>query len=178
MRPSNCTPCWICAARSRPLPRSPREAFADVCWLDQVPIEPERYAVMDRGYIDFRRLRRIAQGGAFFVIRERPDVQYYTAESRAVDRTTVLRSDQVIRFNGSVASRLWPERMRRVSIYDATHQRHFGILDQPVGVASSCVIAELYRQRWQIELFFVGSKKTCACARSAIRNWNEAHRFS
>jgi hypothetical protein len=128
-------------------------SFADVCWLDQVPIEPGSYLVMDRGYIDFRRLRRIAQGGAFFVIRERPDVKYYTAESRAVDRTTVLRSDQVIRFNGTVASRLWPERMRRVSIYDATHQRHLAFWTN-LWELPALVIAELYRQRWQIELFF------------------------
>jgi Transposase DDE domain/Domain of unknown function (DUF4372) len=128
-------------------------SFADVLWLDQVPIEPGSYLVMDRGYIDFRRLRRIAQAGAFFVIRERPDVKYYTAQSRPVDRTGVLRSDQTIRFNGTVASRLWPEPMRRVSIYDPLHHRRLAfwtnLWDLP-----ALTIAELYRQRWQIELFF------------------------
>jgi Domain of unknown function (DUF4372)/Transposase DDE domain len=127
--------------------------FADVLWLDQVPIEPGSYLVMDRGYIDFRRLRRIAQAGAFFVIRERPDVKYYTAQSRPVDRTTVLRSDQVIRFNGTEASRLWPERMRRVSIYDSTQRRHLAFWTNRWELPA-LIIAELYRQRWQIELFF------------------------
>lgn len=128
-------------------------SYADVLWLDAVPIEPGSYLVMDRGYIDFRRLRRIAQAGAFFVIRERPDVKYYTAQSRHVDRSTTLRSDQTIHFNGTTASQLWPEPMRRVSIFDAEHHRRLAfwtnLWDLP-----AATVAELYRQRWQIELFF------------------------
>jgi hypothetical protein len=128
-------------------------SYADVLWLDEVPIEPGSYLVMDRGYIDFRRLRRIAQGGAFFVVRERSDVKYYTAQSRAVDRTTSLRSDQTIRFNGSEASKLWPEPMRRISIYDFEHGRRFAFWTNRWDLPAATV-AELYRQRWQIELFF------------------------
>lgn len=128
-------------------------SFADVLWLDQVPIEPGSYWVLDRGYIDFRRLRRLAQAGAFFVIRERPDVKHYTAESRHVDRTAELRSDQTIRFNGATAARLWPEPMRRVSIYDSTHHRRLAFWTN-LWTLPAIVIAELYRQRWQIELFF------------------------
>lgn len=128
-------------------------SFADVLWLDQVPIEPGSYLVMDRGYLDFRRLRRIAQAGAFFVIRERPDVKYYTAQSRTVDRSSILRSDQIIRFNGSEASRLWPERMRRISIYDSVHRRHLAFWTN-LWELPAPIVAELYRQRWQIELFF------------------------
>jgi hypothetical protein len=128
-------------------------SYADVLWLDDVPIEPGSYLVMDRGYIDFRRLRRIAQCGAFFVIRERPDVKYYTAQSRPVDRTGPLRSDQVIRFNGTEASKLWPEPMRRISIYDFEHQRRLAFWTNLWNLPAA-TIAELYRQRWQIELFF------------------------
>lgn len=128
-------------------------SYADVLWLDEVPIEPGSYLVIDRGYIDFRRLRRIAQAGAFFVVRDRKDVKTYTAQSRPVDRTTPVRSDQTIRFNGTEASRLWPEPMRRVSIYDFEHHRRLvfwtNVWDLP-----AATIAELYRQRWQIELFF------------------------
>jgi hypothetical protein len=128
-------------------------SYADVLWLDEAPIEPGSYLVMDRGYIDFQRLRRIAQAGAFFVVRDRRDVKYYTAQSRPVDRTTTLRSDQTIRFNGTVASRLWPEPMRRVSIYDHSHRRRLAFWTN-VWDLPAATIAELYRQRWQVELFF------------------------
>lgn len=128
-------------------------SYADMLWLDEVPIAPGSYLVMDRGYIDFRRLRRIAQGGAFFVIRERPDVKYYTAQSRPVDRTTSLRSDQTIRFNGTDVCKLWPEAMRRVSIYDFEHHRRLAFWTN-LWALPAATIAELYRQRWQIELFF------------------------
>ena len=74
---------------------------SDMGGLDDLPAEPGSVYVMDRGYIDFRRLRRLADQGAFFVIRARPDVRYYVATSRPVDRTTTLRSDQTIRFNGT-----------------------------------------------------------------------------
>ena len=127
--------------------------YGDVLWLDELPIEPGSFYVMDRGYIDFRRLRRIAEAGAFFVIRERPDVRSYVAASRPVDRTTKLRSDQSIRFNGSDVPRHWPELMRRVSIFDAEHSRRLAFWTNQ-WVLSAAIIAELYRQRWQIELFF------------------------
>lgn len=126
---------------------------ADVLWLDELPIEPGSFYVLDRGYIDFRRLRRIAAAGAFFVIRDRPDVRHYVAASRPVDRTTTLRSDQSIRFNGAVASRLWPDLMRRVSIFDPEHSMRLAFWTNQ-WTLSAAVIAELYRQRWQIELFF------------------------
>jgi len=128
-------------------------SYADVLWLDEVPIEPGSYLVIDRGYIDFRRLRRIAQAGAFFVVRDRKDVKYYTAQSRPIDGATAVRSDQSIRFNGTEASRLWPEPMRRVSIYDHEHHRRLAFWTN-VWDLPAATIAELYRQRWQIELFF------------------------
>lgn len=127
--------------------------YADVLWLDEVPIEPGSYLVIDRGYIDFRRLRRIAQAGAFFVVRDRPDIKFYTAQSRPVDRSTNVRSDQTIRFNGTTASVLWPEPMRRVSIYDFVHHRRLAFWTNLWTLPAS-TIAELYRLRWQIELFF------------------------
>lgn len=125
----------------------------DVVWLDDLPIEPGSFYVMDRGYIDFRRLRRIAQAGAFFVIRDRPDVRYYVVASRPVDRSGVLRSDQSIRFNGTDAPRGWPDLMRRVSIYDHEQSLRLAFWTNQWTLPAA-VIAELYRQRWQIELFF------------------------
>ena len=125
----------------------------DVNWLDDLPIEPGSFYVMDRGYVDFRRLRRIADAGAFFVIRERADVRYYVAASRPVDRTTSLRSDQSIRFNSRYVPRNWPELMRRVSIFDTEESRRLAFWTNQ-WILPAATIAELYRQRWQIELFF------------------------
>jgi hypothetical protein len=127
--------------------------YADMVWLDELPIEPGSYYVMDRGYIDFRRLRRISEAGAFFVIRDRPDVKYYVTASRPVDRTTSLRSDQSIRLNGWDAPRHWPDLLRRVSIFDIEHSRRLAFWTNQWTLPAA-TIAELYRQRWQIELFF------------------------
>ena len=128
-------------------------ASGDVCWLDELPIEPGAFYIMDRGYIDFRRLRRIAEAGAFFVIRDRPDVRYYVAASRPVDRSTPLRSDQSIRLNGTDAPKPWPGLLRRVSLYDFEHSRRLAFWTNQWQV-SAAVVAELYRHRWQIERFF------------------------
>lgn len=127
--------------------------YGDVVWLDELPIEPGSYYIMDRGYIDFRRLRRISEAGAFFVIRDRSDVKYYVAASRPVDRTTSLRSDQSIRLNGWDAPRHWPDLLRRVSIFDTERHRRLAFWTNQWTLPAA-TIAELYRQRWQIELFF------------------------
>ena len=108
---------------------------------------------MDRGYIDFRRLQRIAAAGAFFVIRDRCDIRYYVVASRAVDRSTHLRSDQSIRLNGTHAPKYWPGLLRRVSIYDVEHSRRLAFWTNHWSL-SAATIAALYRNRWQIELFF------------------------
>ena len=108
---------------------------------------------MDRGYVDLKRLHRIGQSGAFFVVRERSDVKYYVSASRPVDRTTSLRSDQSIRFNGSDAPIHWPELMRRVGVYDLEHSRRLAFWTNH-WLLSASLISELYKQRWQVELFF------------------------
>jgi len=126
---------------------------SDMGYLDTMPIEPGTLYVMDRGYIDFRRLRRLADHGAFFVIRARPDVRFYVATSRPVDRTASLRSDQTIRFNGTDVPKHWPGDIRRVSIFDPEHRRRL-VFWTNLWEAPAAVIAETYRQRWQIELFF------------------------
>lgn len=125
----------------------------DVVWLDDLPIEPGSFYVMDRGYIDLRRLRRIHQAGAFFVIRERPDVRHYVAASRPVDRSTSLRADQSIRFNGWDAPRGWPDLMRRVSIHHLEQSMRLAFWTKQWTLPAA-TISQLYRQRWQIELFF------------------------
>lgn len=125
----------------------------EMIWLDEVPLAAGSYYVMDRGYLDLQRLQRFQREGAFFVIRERSDFSFYVAESRPVDRTTTLRCDQTIRFNGDSSRYTWPLPMRRISIYDAAHHRRMAFWTNQ-WTLSALLIAELYRQRWQIELFF------------------------
>jgi len=125
----------------------------EMAWLDEIPLEAGSYYVMDRGYLDLRRLQRFTREGAFFVIRERPDLKFYVAESRPVDRSTTLRCDQTIRFSGCDSRRSWPERMRRVGIFDAEHSRRMAFWTNQWTLPAA-TISELYRQRWQIEIFF------------------------
>lgn len=126
---------------------------SDMGGLDYLPVEPGAVYVMDRGYIDFRRLRRLADQGAFFVVRARPDVRFYVRSSRIVDRSGPLRADQIVRFNGTDVPQHWPGDLRRVTLYDFEHARRL-ILWTNLWDTSAATITEAYRQRWQIELFF------------------------
>jgi hypothetical protein len=134
-------------------------SHADVLWLDDLPIEPGSFYVMDRGYIDFRRLRRLDEAGAFFVVRDRSDVKYCRVASHPVPPTGTVRSDQSIRLRGCVARPHWPGLLRRVSLYDPEHSRWIVVWTNQ-WTLSAALIAELYRQRWQVELFFRWVKQT------------------
>ena len=96
---------------------------SDMGGLDHLPVEPGAVYVMDRGHVDFRRLRRLADKGAFFVIRARPDVRFYVRDSRPVAAGTSLRADQIIPLNGTDAPEQWPGDLRRVTLYDADNSR-------------------------------------------------------
>ena len=125
----------------------------EMIWLDELPLEPGSYYVMDRGFLDLQRLQRFDREGAFFVVRERSDISFYVAASRPIDRTTGLRCDQTIRFNGVASRHTWPDPMRRVAIYDLEHHRRL-VFWTNQWTLPAATIAALYRQRWQIELFF------------------------
>jgi hypothetical protein len=125
----------------------------EMAWLDEIPLEAGSYYIMDRGYLDLRRLQRFTREGAFFVIRERPDFRFYVALSRPVDRSTTLRCDQTIRFNAAASRRNWPEPMRRIGIFDSEHARRMAFWTNQWTLPAA-TISELYRQRWQIEIFF------------------------
>ena len=125
----------------------------DVTVLDHLPIEPGSFYVMDRGYVDFRRLHRFKTNSAFFVTRAKRGLDYTRRGRRRVDKTTGLRSDQTIVLVGPKTSRLYPEPLRRVSFYDAENDRRFVFLTNNFTLPA-LTIAKLYKCRWQVELFF------------------------
>jgi hypothetical protein len=125
----------------------------DVTVLDHLPIEPGSFYVMDRGYVDFRRLHRLTIGLAFFVTRAKRGLDYTRRSRRRVDKSTGLRSDQTIVLAGLKTSRLYPEPLRRISFYDAENNRRFVFLTNNFTLPA-LTIAKIYKCRWQIELFF------------------------
>jgi hypothetical protein len=121
--------------------------------LDELWIEPGAFYVMDKGYLDFARLFRLHRQAAFFVIRAKSNLACTRRESRAVDKTTGLRSDQTVVLTGPLVSQKYPEPLRRVSYFDVEHRRKLVFLTNNFTLPA-LTIAELYRCRWQIELFF------------------------
>jgi hypothetical protein len=126
---------------------------SDVTVLDHLPIEPGAFYVMDRGYVDFRRLYRFTTCSAFFVTRAKRGLDYTRRSRRRVDKTTGLRSDQTIVLVGPKTSRLYPDPLRRVVFYDAEHDRRLVFLTNNFTLPA-LTIAKLYKCRWQVELFF------------------------
>jgi hypothetical protein len=121
--------------------------------LDQLPIEAGAIYIMDRGYLDFARLARIARAGAFFVIRAKSNLKFYVTKSRPVEAGSGLRCDQTIRLRGFYSRQGYPESLRRVRIHDAQQNRSLVFLTNHFGLGAR-QIGEVYRARWQIELFF------------------------
>lgn len=125
----------------------------DVTVLDHLPIEPGAFYVIDRGYVDFRRLHRFTICSAFFVTRAKRGLDFTRRAGRRVDKTTGLRSDQTIVLAGPKTSRLYPDRLRCIGFYDAENDRRFVFLTNNFTLPA-LTIAKLYKCRWQVELFF------------------------
>jgi hypothetical protein len=128
-------------------------AMADVTSLDLLPIEAGSFYVMDRGYTDFERLYRFTQGLAFFVTRAKRDLDFVRQSYRPVDKSTGLRSDQTIVLCGPKTSERYPVPLRRISYYAADINKRFVFLTNNFALPA-LTIAELYKCRWQVELFF------------------------
>lgn len=125
----------------------------DVTALDHVPIEAGAFYVMDRGYIDFRRLYRFTQHSAFFVTRGKKNLDCSRPARRVVDKATGLRSDQTIILIGPKSSRLYSDPLRRIAFCDVESGRRFVFLTNNFALPA-LTITRLYKSRWQIELFF------------------------
>jgi len=125
----------------------------DVTFLDQLLLEPAAFYVMDRGYIDFARLYRFTQNMAFFVIRAKGNLDYTRRSSHSIDPGTGLRSDQTILLRGPKTSQLYPDSLRRISFFDIENHRRLIFLTNNF-VLPALTIAQLFKRRWKIELFF------------------------
>jgi hypothetical protein len=128
-------------------------ACHDVNALDTLPLEPGAFYVMDRGYVDFTRLFRFTQAGAFFVTRAKQGLKSWRHTSRPVEPNQGVRSDQLIRLSGQRTSKNYPTLLRRVTYYDPDDFRLFVYLTNHLELAA-LVIALLYKSRWRVELFF------------------------
>lgn len=121
--------------------------------LDQLIWEAGAIYLMDRGYLDFRRLYHLHQSGAFFVTRARKRFDCQRIVSQPVDKATGLQCDQVVGLNNPVPKRGYPERLRRIRYVDALTQKRLVFLTNNF-LLPALTVTELYRCRWQVELFF------------------------
>lgn len=125
----------------------------DVNVLDLLEFEPFAIYVMDRGYVDWARLFRIHQAGAFFVIRAKDNLAFERVYSFPVDKSTGLQCDQTIRLTGHYAKKGYPLHLRRIKYYDKEHDQTYVYLTNLLE-AAPLQIAILYVNRWKVEIFF------------------------
>jgi hypothetical protein len=125
----------------------------DVNILDDLIVEPGAIYVMDRGYMDFARLHTIHQCSAFFVTRAKRNFARKRLYSHPVDKSTGLRCDQIVVLKNFYAKKAYPEKLRRIRYFDAEKNNRLEFLTNNF-VLPALTIAELYRCRWQVELFF------------------------
>lgn len=125
----------------------------DVNILDEILPEPGAFYVMDRGYIDFERLYGFTASAAFFVIRTKQNVLLQRRYSRPVDKATGVRSDQTVILTAIESVKVYPDALRRVNYRDADTNKRLAFLTNNF-VLPAFTIAQIYKSRWQIELFF------------------------
>lgn len=125
----------------------------DVNAMDFITYQPGAYYVMDRGYLDFARLYTLNQSKAFFVIRAKSNTKYRRQYSRPVDKTTGVQCDQVGHLEGRDSLANYPESLRRIRYYDSKLEKRFVFLTNHMELPAR-TIADIYKSRWQIELFF------------------------
>ena len=143
----------------------------DVKVLDLLIPEAGAFYVMDRGYLDFARLYRFDQAGAFFVTRAKSDTQLRRVYSRPVDKSSGLRCDQTVRPCGKHTPRLFPGQLRRVKYHDATTDHTLVFLTNHFDLPA-LTVAELYRCRWRVEIY-----QSWCLHRAFIPGWERCRRW-
>jgi hypothetical protein len=126
---------------------------ADVRVLDELVLEPGAFYVMDRGYVDFQRLYGFVLAAAFFVTRAKTNLQFNRLESRPVEASTGVRSDQIIWLRNPSSIRHSPDKLRRIHYVDAETGKSLVFLTNNFTLPA-LTIALLYKARWKVELFF------------------------
>ena len=125
----------------------------DVNILDEIRPEAGAFYVMDRGYIDFERLYVFTLCSAFFVVRTKDNVLLERRYSHAVDKSTGIRSDPTVILTSMESAKVYPDVLRRVSFYDVETDKRLKFLTNNF-VLPALTIAQIYKARWQVELFF------------------------
>lgn len=125
----------------------------DVNILDQLTPEAGAFYVMDRGYLDFERLHRWTRHGAFFVTRARKNFRFKRIQSHPIDKTTGVQCDQTISLLWFYSAKGYPDQLRRIRYWDAQREKRLVFLTNNFSLPAPAV-ADLYRCRWQVELFF------------------------
>ena len=126
---------------------------ADMEILDQLLVEPGAFYIMDRGYVDFGRLYRFTLSMAFFVLRAKRNLKYTRRSYRTVQKITGLRSDQIISLRDPNTAPKYPSPLRRIRYYDLETNNNLVFLTNNFTLPA-LTIAQLYKCRWQVELFF------------------------
>jgi hypothetical protein len=125
----------------------------DINILDQLMPEAGAIYLMDRGYLDFFRLYKLNQSSAFFITRAKSNTAMRRIHSTQIDKSTGLRCDQTVMLTGSLTKKKYPEKLRRIKFFDLETKKSLVFLTNNFS-SSPLTIAELYKCRWQVELFF------------------------
>lgn len=125
----------------------------DMNAMDEIPYEPNAYYIFDRGYVDYKRLYNIVLHSSFFVVRAKKGLNFRRIYSHKIDTNTGVMCDQTIKLTGFYPAKDYPEKLRRVKFFDQEQNRTFVFLTNNFKLTAQ-EITMLYKNRWQIELFF------------------------